>query len=173
MSETGRKAKVPPPTSAQMAEVLDAIANGSSDRVCCMLIGVHPATFYRWMELGDGPRARSPYREFREQVERAKGNLLKKCARTLVANAASARVTEIEPKTITHPDGRIEVVTPGRKIIEPGDPNVALKILRVKDRQAWGEVSVMARVGEGEDPHGEATPAELEVFRILTSGGGS
>lgn len=162
----GRRSKIPPPTSAQMAEAIDAAATGDSDRVICMLLGVSQTTFYRWLQDGEGPKARSPYREFREQLERAKGMLLHKSAATVRACAQSARIVEVHPRTITHADGRVEVLVPGKRIVEPGNLQAALKLLQVKDKEHWGEKSTMV-VANVEAPTSTATDEEREVWRVL------
>lgn len=149
-----------------MAEAIDAAANGDSDRVICMLLGVDQATFYRWMEKGTGPSARSPYREFRDQLERAKGMLLHKAAATVRACAQSARIVEVHPRTITHADGRVEVLVPGKRIVEPGNLQASLKLLQVKDKEHWGEKSTMV-VANVDAPSSTATDEEREVWRVL------
>lgn len=98
---TGRRPKVPCPTDPQMADVLPAASNGSSERVCQMLIGVSHTTWFRWMQEAEG--GRQPFRDFRDRIDRAKAVLLNRCSQTIVANAACARVTEYAPVTRTGP----------------------------------------------------------------------
>ncbi len=160
---TGRRPKVPCPTAPQMAEVLAAASNGSSEKVCQMLIGVSHTTWFRWQE--EAEKGRQPYRDFRDKIDRAKATMLDRCAQAVVAGVASGRVTEIAAVTRTFPDGTVEVIRPARTIREPGDPSVALKVLRVKDSE-WREQAAAPPVAAA--PGADSlTDYELGVYRAL------
>jgi hypothetical protein len=64
----GRKPKLTPELQQKL---VSAIAAGNYIETACALVGIGTTTFYRWLELGSGPNARSPYREFREAVKKA------------------------------------------------------------------------------------------------------
>jgi|LakMenEpi03Aug12_release.lakeMendotaPanAssembly.Ray.scaffolds.fasta_scaffold360217_2 transposase len=53
-------------------KICNAIAAGSYSEIAARYAGVSSTTFYKWMALGDGDNAESPYREFREAVENAR-----------------------------------------------------------------------------------------------------
>ena len=163
----GRQPKVPKPTSAQMEEVLKAIAQGCADRECFRLLGIHERNWYRWMEMGE--QGKEPYRQFRQQIETAKAELLRRCSATVV-RAIAGRTIEVHPRTRNFPDGRVETIQAGRTIHEPGDAELALKLLRIKSPD-WRDVSVIGKVPDGQDPNGPLTAAEAAVFRLLTGGG--
>lgn len=66
----------PTKLTPEVAEkILKSILAGSSIGAACGYAGVHPSTFYRWMERGDSSgrrRADAPYRNLRAQVEQAR-----------------------------------------------------------------------------------------------------
>jgi hypothetical protein len=79
-SKLGRPSKLTPELQQQ---ICTAIARGHYATTACAAAGVGEATYFRWLELGSdhlekrGDRrvrvaAASPYREFREAVEKAK-----------------------------------------------------------------------------------------------------
>lgn len=51
-------------------KIVDAILAGNYQDAASRYVGIDPATFYRWMQKGDG--ADDQYGEFREAVENAK-----------------------------------------------------------------------------------------------------
>lgn len=67
MAKTGRPTKGTP---ERMAAIVAKVAQGVSPEVAAGACGVSPATFYRWKSQGEHAR-RGPFREFRENVERA------------------------------------------------------------------------------------------------------
>lgn len=165
----GRQPKVPKPTSAQMEEVIKAIAQGCADRECYRLLGIGQRTWYKWMEMGE--QGKAPYRQFRQQIETAKAELLRRCSATVV-RAIAGRTVEIHPRTRTNPaTGEVTILQAGRTVHEPGDAELALKLLRIKSPD-WRDVSVIGKVPDGADPNGPMTAAEAAVFRLLTGGGG-
>ena len=52
--------------------ICNAIKAGNYSEIAAKYAGVSSTTFYKWMALGDGDNAESPYREFREAVENAR-----------------------------------------------------------------------------------------------------
>ena len=48
-----------------------AIRAGNYAKVAAAMAGVAETTYYRWLEMAEGPYAKKDYREFRESVERA------------------------------------------------------------------------------------------------------
>ncbi|WP_245533961.1 hypothetical protein [Effusibacillus pohliae] len=52
-------------------KIVGAIAAGNYHETACALAGIHPSTFYRWLEEGAKPRAKKGYREFCEAVKKA------------------------------------------------------------------------------------------------------
>lgn len=52
--------------------ICDAIRAGNYSEIAARYAGIAPTTFYRWMSMGEGEEAQSPYKEFREAVERAR-----------------------------------------------------------------------------------------------------
>jgi hypothetical protein len=169
----GRKPKVPALDGEVWKRAIGAVERGNSDRVVCMLLGISDTTWTRWND--EAKRGKEPFRAFRADVAKAKASLLDKCSATLVGNAAYSKIIEVHARTMTYPDGRVEILEPARTIHEPGDPKWSYTILRVKDRPHWGEnsMAVIAKVPEGADPNGPETEAELSVFRLLMRGGGS
>jgi hypothetical protein len=65
----GRPLKLTPKVQEQ---ICNAIKAGSYSEIAARYAGVGSATFYKWMALGDGDSAESPYKEFREAVENAR-----------------------------------------------------------------------------------------------------
>lgn len=63
----GRKTKLTPDVAQA---IVTAIQAGNYQDTAAAHAGVHPATFYRWMERGAAD-SKAPYREFREAVEKA------------------------------------------------------------------------------------------------------
>ena len=61
-------------TAATQERIVRAIRAGNYPEVAARHAGLHPATYYRWMERGalqgDAPED-DPYRQFRSEVERA------------------------------------------------------------------------------------------------------
>ena len=53
--------------------IVDGINAGLTFRLTCARVGVHPATFYRWLDTGETANV-GRYREFYEAVERAKAD---------------------------------------------------------------------------------------------------
>jgi hypothetical protein len=53
-------------------KIVELIRAGNYAETACKLTNTGVATFYTWMQKGDGPKARTPYKEFREAVEAAK-----------------------------------------------------------------------------------------------------
>lgn len=52
--------------------ICNAIKAGNYSEIAARYAGIGSATFYKWMALGDGDTAESPYKEFREAVESAR-----------------------------------------------------------------------------------------------------
>ena len=53
--------------------IVDGINAGLTFRLTCARVGVHPGTFYRWLETGEKAKT-GRYREFYDAVERAKAD---------------------------------------------------------------------------------------------------
>lgn len=116
----GRKAKLTPEVQKALVE---AATVGATDEMCCSYAGIGKSTMYRWLEQGEA--GRSPYREFREAFTRAR----EKCAVSDLATISEAArgivvtyagYTKRHPKkTITHKDGRVEVIEAWEEVIPP------------------------------------------------------
>lgn len=65
----GRPLKLTPKVQEQ---ICNAIRAGSYSEIAARYAGISAPTFYKWMALGDGEHAKSPYKEFREEVESAR-----------------------------------------------------------------------------------------------------
>jgi len=63
----GRPSKLTPEVQKK---IVDAIKLGSYAEVAAALAGVHPGTYYRWMQLGEAASS-GKYYEFRESVKEA------------------------------------------------------------------------------------------------------
>ncbi len=56
------------------AKIVEAITAGNYLETSARYAGVGVATFYTWMSKGEGKHAKSPYKEFREAVEKARAD---------------------------------------------------------------------------------------------------
>jgi hypothetical protein len=52
--------------------IVSAIAGGNYLETSARYAGISPTAFYQWMSKGDGKSAKSPYKEFRQAVEKAR-----------------------------------------------------------------------------------------------------
>lgn len=59
-------------TAKVQETICNAIKAGSYSEIAARYAGISAPTFYKWMALGDGEKAESPYKEFREAVENAR-----------------------------------------------------------------------------------------------------
>jgi len=64
-----RPTKLTPETQQK---IITAIQAGNYQETAAKYAGITPNTFYQWMHKGEGPKAKTPYREFREAVEKAR-----------------------------------------------------------------------------------------------------
>lgn len=53
-------------------EILRYLRAGNYIETACALAGIHPSTYYRWIERGNDPKAPAKFREFREAATRAR-----------------------------------------------------------------------------------------------------
>lgn len=53
-------------------EILGYLRAGNYVETACALAGVHPSTFYRWIERADDEKSDPKFREFRDAVTRAR-----------------------------------------------------------------------------------------------------
>lgn len=78
--QTGRKSRLSKEVQEQLTNF---ISRGHFETMACAACGIPESTYFRWKELGEDHleqrgdrrvlvRAKSPYREFREAVEKAK-----------------------------------------------------------------------------------------------------
>ena len=68
--DSGRKRETP--SKSEQEQIASVIEGGGSIREACRRAGVHPSTFYSWMEYGEEEDA-GPFQEFRERLVRARG----------------------------------------------------------------------------------------------------
>ena len=65
----GRKPKLTPEVSDKFCEGIEL---GMTYKLACGYVGIHEATFYRWMQ--EAEKGRSPYSEFREALKAAESS---------------------------------------------------------------------------------------------------
>jgi hypothetical protein len=144
--QTGRKSRL---TRELQDQLTNFISRGHFETMACAACGVAESTYFRWKELGEdhledrgGKRvvvkARSPYREFREAVEKAKAQAQMLHLENIRASAFSTEKdgdkTKIVPKnwtasawylerTAPHMFGRRDTVVEGKPDDAPrGEP---------------------------------------------------
>lgn len=151
------------------AEIVGAIANGTPPRHAALAAGVAEPLFYQWIKLGtddpgtpdtaDGPgrpprKARSPYKEFAEAVQKAKPRAIRNYVSTIAGAAKGATITT----TTTHPDGRVEVRTEQ----QPGEWRAAAWMLPRIAPDEFAEKRILAHAGPtGTGPVLIGGPAEM------------
>ena len=59
-------------TPEKHTKIVELIRAGNYAETAATITGIGTATYYTWMTKGDGPKARTPYKEFREAVQAAK-----------------------------------------------------------------------------------------------------
>lgn len=64
----GRKLKLTPEIQEK---IVKAIKAGNYAVIAAAMAGISESTYYRWLEQGERPDAKSPYREFWESVKEA------------------------------------------------------------------------------------------------------
>jgi len=146
----GRPTKLTPEVKDR---IVNAIRGGNYQEVAARFAGINEATFYRWMQKGEGDDAPEPYREFRKEVESAKAvaevrsvALIQKAAGDGSWQAAAWYLERTNPSrwgrkqvvALTGEDGgpvRVEQVTPeeaNRRLVEHLDELAARRRKRVK-----------------------------------------
>jgi transposase len=63
-----RKSKLTPETQDK---IVKAIRAGNYAHIAAAMAGIGESTYYRWLEQGERPDAKTPYREFWESVKEA------------------------------------------------------------------------------------------------------
>lgn len=126
------------PDKATQEQIASVIEGGGSIREACRKAGVHPETFYRWMEYGTDEDA-GPFQEFRERLTRARGEGEGQYRQTLI-DIAEAN----------------------------GDTATLMAMLKQRYPDSWGDVDrgeqssgVVVNVGEADEY--EVDPDTLEV----------
>jgi len=66
---TGRPTKLTPTTQDRIIELVKA---GNYAETAAQVAGIDESTFYRWMQQGEGEKARHPYKGFRKAILEAK-----------------------------------------------------------------------------------------------------
>lgn len=59
-------------TPEKHTKIVELIRAGNYAETAATIANIGIATYYTWMNKGDGPKARTPYKEFREAVQAAK-----------------------------------------------------------------------------------------------------
>jgi transposase len=59
-------------TPEKHTKIVELIRAGNYAETAATLTGIGKQTYYTWMQKGEGPKARSPYKEFRDAVTAAK-----------------------------------------------------------------------------------------------------
>jgi transposase len=59
-------------TPQKHERIVELIRAGNYAETAATIAGIGKQTYYTWMQKGEGPKARSPYREFRDAVLAAK-----------------------------------------------------------------------------------------------------
>ena len=169
------------------AEIVGAVANGTPVRHAAAAAGVNETLLYQWINLGtddpgtpateDSPgrpprKARSPYREFAEALQKAKPKAIRNYVSTIASAARGATITT----TTTHPDGRVEVRTEQ----QPGEWRAAAFMLPRLAPDDFAEKRILAHAGPtGAGPVLIGGPAEMvaamremtpEQLRAIASG---
>ncbi len=130
----------PSKLTAEVSEkIVRAIRAGNYPAVAAAHTGVHPSTYYRWMERGeldgDAPED-DPYRRFRAEVERA------------IADAEAAEVGLV------------------LKAARDGDWRAAAWLLERRFSERWGRRERLEQVHEVKEPD-EASELDREIERLL------
>lgn len=107
--QTGRKSRLSKEVQEQLTNF---ISRGHFETLACAACGIPESTYFRWKELGEDHleeragrkvlvRARSPYREFREAVEKAKAQAQMIHLENIRASAFSTQTNDQGKTTIT------------------------------------------------------------------------
>ena len=135
-TNTGRPREAP--SKATEEQIAGVIEGGGSIREACRRAGVHPSTFYSWMEYGEEEDA-GPFADFRDRLVRARGEGESQYRQTLM---------EIAEDT--------------------GDTATLMAMLKQRYPESWGEVDrgeqqggVVVNVGDPDEY--EVDPDTLEV----------
>lgn len=159
------------------AAFLAAAKVGATDEIAAEHAGIHPATYYRWMELGRAGRA--PYREFCEEVTRARAT----CSvydLNAMSEARTGKVTVLDEvrvlrpaRRITHPDGRVEEIAAYEEVIprrvehEPGDWRAGAHRLAVRHPENYARQRIELRhTGPGGGPVQTEGRVRLDVSKL-------
>lgn len=155
----GRPSKIDPNRADRIVALL---RTGCTIANAAQAGGIDEGTFYRWMNRGAEHRAPAAFRDFREQVLRARAEAEASAVAEVRKGARGGDV--LERRTITHRDGRVETV----ERLQPADWRASAWFLERSRAKDWGRRTLVELTGQDGGPVEVVTSARDALNDALT-----
>ncbi len=129
--------------------IVESLRQGLAITRACVLVGITPPTFYRWLELGQ-KNVSKKYRDFYLECRKAEVECENRCIQ-VVQDAAQGKLTSQKEKKVVLEDGTERVKEVETKKHAP-DWKAAMTFLERKYPERWGRYDRLRVGSDSTDP---------------------